>query len=167
MSHCEYLNPMVQHVIFRNRCIEPGCNIKKHGKNKQCRKHLYNLDEKQYLISEAMTNVRCSTHIYFILGIGTDKVKIGKTRDLKSRLSGMQTGSPVKLVLVSYYMAMDSEERFLHDALKKYKANGEWFYLSDEIIDIIDVTRDKLAPDIKERVREVLNKYADIDKRTL
>lgn len=59
-------------------------------------------------------------------------VKIGRAFDPESRLSGYQTGCPrrdYKLHFAAYFVNCHSAERFIHDWLADYRAEGEWFRL--------------------------------------
>ena len=76
--------------------------------------------------------------IYFIVCQETMRVKIGITeKDIGHRLKALQTGSPTELKLVSYEIGDKGYEKRLHDNFSKYHRHGEWFYMSDEILDYI------------------------------
>jgi len=77
--------------------------------------------------------------IYFILGAGTEKVKIGYSTNVKERLSGLQIGSPVKLLVIGSFPGEFEHEARLHKFLEKYRSHGEWFYMADEVIDVIEL----------------------------
>jgi hypothetical protein len=64
-------------------------------------------------------------------------VKIGVTDNLKRRISGIQSGHPVKLKIITTWDLEDEElerrvEQRLHRQLARYKTSGEWFKLSLE-----------------------------------
>lgn len=63
--------------------------------------------------------------------------KIGKTQNPKSRISSLQTSSPVKLDLfcLFYSSDMDTAEIMLHDMFEETREIGEWFRLTDSHID--------------------------------
>lgn len=70
--------------------------------------------------------------VYFI-GNGRGQVKIGTASNVKSRLSGLQTGSPDELELLAYIPGGNARERKLHDEYAEYRIRGEWFELSHRI----------------------------------
>lgn len=77
--------------------------------------------------------------IYFIEAVGTPFVKIGRTRhSAKSRLSSLRTGCPYPLRIIrmlAVNLKRESQlEKQLHRKFKKYRAEGEWFALTEEQI---------------------------------
>ena len=73
----------------------------------------------------------------FIYVIGTsEKVKIGYTGDLETRLRALQCGNPDKLQV--YHTALVPEDRALimerkiHRELGHYRIRGEWFRMTPE-----------------------------------
>lgn len=74
------------------------------------------------------------TYIYFIQTEGGgDLIKIGKSRNVKSRLHSMQTGCPIPMRLLGYFKANDSMEGALHDEFAEYRVRGEWFEPVEDI----------------------------------
>jgi len=68
---------------------------------------------------------------YVIGALGTSRVKIGKTTDLKKRLGGIQTGCPYELVVLA---TTPMKEKKLHQMFGRYSVgNGEWFEWSDKL----------------------------------
>jgi len=66
-------------------------------------------------------------------------LKIGKTKNIKSRFSALQTGNPNKLYLSGYILCKTSKEAFkvertLHKKFKKYHKHGEWYDIKIEDI---------------------------------
>lgn len=56
--------------------------------------------------------------------------KIGFAKNPNSRLSGVQTGCPVKVELVWATNGCRAVEKKTHYILQKFKSNGEWFCCS-------------------------------------
>lgn len=55
-------------------------------------------------------------------------IKIGKTKDIKTRLKTLQTGNSEKLhVLYLLENVPAIMEKALHDICKQYRLEGEWF----------------------------------------
>ena len=71
---------------------------------------------------------------YFIEGIGTGLVKIGRTTSLASRFHSLQYGSPTPLRLLG---ATHIPEARLHKRFASVRQHGEWFTFTDEIRNFI------------------------------
>ncbi len=67
------------------------------------------------------------TRVYFVLARRTNLVKIGVSDDPRSRLSALQTGSPIKLEIVAEMPGDERYERVLHESFAEYRIHGEWF----------------------------------------
>lgn len=68
---------------------------------------------------------------YAIVGLGTERVKIGSAVSIMTRGLSLQCGSPVELVLVGYCAA--DIEASLHEALRESRAHREWFHLDNKV----------------------------------
>lgn len=79
-------------------------------------------------------------NVYFISD--GDYVKIGVSKDSKDRLNKLQTGSSKKLELVFEIVCENpyEVEANLHRQFSKYRHIGEWFVLSKEILEYVNVT---------------------------
>ena len=66
-------------------------------------------------------------------------MKIGRTIKAEERLKNLQIGSPVKLVLATSFYGGESEEIALHKMLAEHREHGEWFRLTDEVIEVMEV----------------------------
>lgn len=80
--------------------------------------------------------------LYFIQGVDTGLVKIGKTGDENAyrRLRTLQIGSPDRLLLlkaVQYPRERDMES-LVHEWFSDCRVHGEWFEPTDELMDFID-----------------------------
>jgi hypothetical protein len=79
--------------------------------------------------------------VYFI-GAG-DFCKIGYTKDIETRLSTLQIGSPTRLELLHVYEPVNVSamrlEGLLHEHFKYERSSGEWFRISINIEDIEDL----------------------------
>lgn len=68
-------------------------------------------------------------HVYAITPLGGGEcIKFGRATNVKSRFSSIQTGSPVKLVLLGSVFVPGEVEPLIHDYLKDHRSHGEWFY---------------------------------------
>lgn len=55
-------------------------------------------------------------------------IKIGKTKDLKTRMKTLQTGNSEKLRVLYLLENVPSHmEKTMHDICRKYRLEGEWF----------------------------------------
>jgi hypothetical protein len=65
-------------------------------------------------------------HVYFI-GSENSPVKIGfTTNNPEARLSGLQTGSPIKLKVLGSVPSVGKGEKLLHAIFEKSRLHGEW-----------------------------------------
>lgn len=78
--------------------------------------------------------------VYFI-GCGDPyitHVKIGFTRkNPYARMADLQTGCPFKLKMIGFVVGNIEMERELHDVLRDYRREGEWFALENYVRTIV------------------------------
>lgn len=72
---------------------------------------------------------------YFIQGPPLSPVKIGRARDVASRVASLQTGTPHELRAL-LVLEGDREEE-MHCRFRKHRVRGEWFLWCDEIRDFL------------------------------
>ena len=70
--------------------------------------------------------------LYFICDEGANYLKIGISINPKERLKNIQTGNPLKLILLLTFYATPGIETRLHSFLKEYCLEGEWYPLVGE-----------------------------------
>lgn len=82
-------------------------------------------------------NVGYYGNLVYVVGSALDnKIKIGKTKDIKQRLRSLATGSPNSLFVFGLILDYkDNLENELHDYLREYRINGEWFNLDYDHLD--------------------------------
>lgn len=82
---------------------------------------------------------RASGFVYVILCNETDRVKVGRSKDVGRRFKELETGSSGDLSLLGVFPARNptSLERVLHDRWKTQRGRGEWFQCSPDITDIL------------------------------
>lgn len=66
-------------------------------------------------------------YVYVIHAIGTNRIKIGHTTDLKGRLRGLQTAAPYPLQMLANWPGTKARERRVHRYLNQFRKVGEWF----------------------------------------
>jgi hypothetical protein len=67
--------------------------------------------------------------LYIIQSGETGAIKIGRTSDIETRISSLQTGCPYPLRLILLVEGYGHIERELHHKLRSYRTQGEWFHL--------------------------------------
>jgi hypothetical protein len=77
-------------------------------------------------------------HVYFIQVISSGNVKIGYSKNIKSRLSTIQTSIPEKIKLLGFISGDKVKEKELHKKFNLYHIRGEWFRCSSTLIDYIN-----------------------------
>ena len=77
--------------------------------------------------------------LYVINASGTDRYKIGFTKDLKSRLRSFRTAMPTKVDLIFYVWTTDYVylEKLLHNDFKEMRVRGEWFKFGNDDLHIL------------------------------
>ncbi len=132
-SHYQYL--------IDEQCIVDGCNKKSLNESKYCYLHCEtnNDNDEEKIIDAAAENALNLTWIYFILALGTGTVKIGQTKNIKSRMKDLSIANSGELILLGKIKAHQSLERKLHKYFKNDHIRGEWFALTDSMIDFIEI----------------------------
>ena len=66
------------------------------------------------------------TNIYFIRR--KNEIKIGRSKNVKQRLSALQTGNTEKLKLEYVILNIEPKmEKHIHSICRRFHINGEWF----------------------------------------
>lgn len=81
--------------------------------------------------------------VYVINLDGGNKYKIGRTKNLKSRLNSFRTGSPGDISLIYFILTRHNKEleRFLHNEFKMNRVNREWFeFNNNELIKLKEIS---------------------------
>lgn len=74
--------------------------------------------------------------IYYIACCATERLKIGYTRgEPEVRLKQLQTGSAADLRLMAYHAGSIEDEKFLHSKFASQRRRGEWFEMSEELLE--------------------------------
>lgn len=96
--------------------------------------------------------------VYFVRADTLGLIKIGHADCSRTRLSGLQVGSPDKLTLLGFILSEDAEEleRDIHRHFRSLHVRGEWFRASRELLEFIrDQARgeDQLREDLRTGLR--------------
>lgn len=80
-------------------------------------------------------------HVYIIHDIDSDIYKIGISKNIKTRLSNLDTSNPHNLKIYKTYKLKNAKgmEKQLHKQYEHLNVKGEWFKLSEE--DLINIDR--------------------------
>ncbi|MFE5588408.1 GIY-YIG nuclease family protein [Kitasatospora sp. NPDC056531] len=70
--------------------------------------------------------------VYLITTASSRTVKIGRSTDPEGRLTALQAGSPVALLLAATFPGGPRLERHLHKEFGSYRIHGEWFDFGDQ-----------------------------------
>jgi hypothetical protein len=76
-------------------------------------------------------------YVYFVTDENTELVKIGYSKNPWARLSELRRTHGVALSVVATVKTVDKSETTVHAALEKFRSEGEWFFKSDCIKDLI------------------------------
>lgn len=72
--------------------------------------------------------------VYVVHAPDSGRLKIGRTNDVRKRLSQLQSSSPVRLYLAATFLPDSGHsEGSLHEQFGLHRIHGEWF--SDDILD--------------------------------
>lgn len=87
--------------------------------------------------------------VYFIEALGAHRIKIGWAADPEERRRGLQTGSPVELVLRKTIATEDAPalERSMHERFASLRVHGEWFEYGHDLVQFLASEESPLAPE--------------------
>ena len=86
-------------------------------------------------------------YVYFIQGESGGLIKIGIAADPLVRLYNMQSGCPVRLVILGCILGGRAEERKLHARFTDERRHFEWFEPTERLLSFInDLLRDAGVP---------------------
>jgi hypothetical protein len=78
--------------------------------------------------------------VYFITCRTVNMVKIGYAEGphhVRQRLIGMRVGCPLDIALEMYLPGTEQDEKAMHELLKAHRVRGEWFWITQEIENLI------------------------------
>lgn len=86
---------------------------------------------------EMLSTFTADTYVYLIYNPVTSLIKIGKSKDPERRMSALEHASGVRLQLLKVWPeTYDMNEAALHLRFQQHRKLGEWFEVSDELIDL-------------------------------
>lgn len=105
--------------------------------------------------------------IYFVKAEGTPYVKIGYAEDVFRRMSGMQTDCPHKIRLIRTVEGDYEQEKSFHHLFAAYHFRGEWFEITEDMIEDLDNFIDSYGhSDLWLKLEEHLKKLPDVNYKT-
>ena len=116
---------------------------------KNFRGHLSASQQKMWLDRAAMAacgkvnEIGSRTSVVYFVSGSNDRVKIGHTTNLKSRVRTLRTAHPDKLEIRLVLPGTREDEQELHRRFSDQHINGEWFRLDEVILDFIQTKRIK------------------------
>lgn len=75
--------------------------------------------------------------IYFVQSIRGGPVKVGFSKDPKTRLEEFQCGSPIRLRLLATIPACFKDEPRIHSEIRGSRSHGEWFHPTWWLLDFM------------------------------
>lgn len=79
--------------------------------------------------------------VYFIREKSSGRIKIGYSKNFKSRINSLKTSSPGGLEILLVERGDLKREAELHQRFKKYRQHGEWFDPGPEILKYINASQ--------------------------
>lgn len=89
----------------------------------------------EYVAARAGKTKKTASFVYF--ATSGKRVKIGVSKNPKSRLGSLKTGSATKTRIYYVTPGDQAKERDLHRLFAKHRVNGEWFFWCQDIKDWI------------------------------
>ena len=142
-------------LYVQHTCRWPGlptCGKTRRVGSDYCIKHLKRIDkerpakeqrESDYLDARRIWGGGAPITYIYIVRRGEDgPVKIGRTKDIKKRISALQISSPDKLRVVAQFPAPEWVEDRLHSVLTSHRLSGEWFAWCAEIELLVSLIRE-------------------------
>jgi hypothetical protein len=83
------------------------------------------------------------TNIYLVICKTTGAIKIGRADDVRKRLSTLQISNPGELAVLACFRAPAVFEGVLHAMFSSSRVRGEWFSLTDDLLDLAETANDK------------------------
>lgn len=81
--------------------------------------------------------VKSGPVVYFVRRGNDGPIKIGKSKDVDSRIETLQCSSAERLILLGTLPGGSFLERILHAAFADSRLEGEWFDATDELLSLL------------------------------
>ena len=117
--------------------ISEETGISKSQISKKSKTEEWKKGDKEYVVKKTIL-LPTSGLLYIIQAGETDYYKIGVTLgSISQRLSGLQTGNhlQLKVKFTKYEENVRLKEKELHQKYREYNSSGEWFKLSNSLIE--------------------------------
>ena len=94
-------------------------------------------EEKQKVNNKKLENKEYNSFVYFMVNERHGFCKIGYSLNPEKRLKELQTGCPVPIFIKKTIVGDLKLESKFHKYFRKYKSNGEWFYMQGELKEFV------------------------------
>lgn len=78
------------------------------------------------------------TNVYFVLDDKVPRIKIGRSKDVGRRLSGLRAEHGKHLNVITAVRCPPGIETYLHDLLAAHCVGGEWFAPEEAVLQVVD-----------------------------
>lgn len=82
---------------------------------------------------QGRTGLKGKGHVYFVMGVRTNLVKIGFSQDAFRRIRSVAQGCSESINADLVILGTRADEKALHKRFAKHRVKGEWFEDCDEI----------------------------------
>lgn len=111
------------------------------------------------MIRRTLSTIGCAEFDKSLYAITTDGninfVKFGIAKDPEQRLTAIQVGCPLDLVLAATLPHTLGLEARVHEFLKSYRARGEWFHASDDVLRAVEIMKGGDAQLFEDYLQEI------------
>lgn len=90
---------------------------------------------------EAIRTGTSGSLVYYAQDVRSGFIKIGRTRNIYSRMYALDTASVSGVKLLCALPGGKAMESAMHRAFARHRANGEWFEAAEQLLEFIDELR--------------------------
>jgi hypothetical protein len=101
------------------------------------------VDAPALLVDVVGREAPATSGVYAVQGYG-DFVKIGRAKNIRERLLGLQGANPVPLKLLAVLSTNPEDEFVFHERFSDYRTIGEWFRLEGELKEFLGMTTETM-----------------------
>lgn len=102
------------------------------------------IEQNRALASATARGLRCNrkglplcSGVYFVQALDVGLIKIGLAKNIRKRLSGLDSQSAVALTFLGYVPGGRAVELELHARFGSHRVRGEWFHPVEELLALI------------------------------
>lgn len=149
-----FLRPAVK--LLEHLCWVKGCSANKEPGSHLCTKHRTQAIEalSEGLVIDPILHLKRNMEtpaglcwVYFVGCRQANMVKIGMSTRLKSRMSALRHSSPIPIKLFKVFLTRPDVETLLHQHFKEARRHGEWFEITEELNNTMEMLGRGESPD--------------------